>query len=264
MPASNNKRLEEFDAATAHWKSAFGGCSQMLETLARATDDDGRATARLWWTICMASKVDQCKGPYGEWKAEANAALPKQITSEHTRDAVSLSAFEPMAQCLLNAGAAVGVDPGVTLDTVENYAVKAAANNEWSRAINDVEALRTKLQQNFLAKKPSLHRIWSGLLGPAEGTLAKSAGEMQIDELRVCQVWMYGLASRLRSCRGMAGDFAAAAGMSDPNSPLQGYDEARWDPNSPPWQAMEDCVHQQAAGAGTTADAAWRRPLAKS
>ena len=61
-----------------------------------------------------------------------------------------------------------------------------------------------------------------------------------------------------------AGDFAAAAGMSDPNSPLQGYDEARWDPNSPPWQAMEDCVHQQAAGAGTTADAAWRRPLAKS
>ena len=120
MPASS-KRLEEFDAATAHWKSAFGGCSQMLETLARATDDDGRATARLWWTICMASKVDQCKGPYGEWKGEANAAR------EDTYTVLSLMLTYlhiPTPACATPGAGAVGGGEGT--------AIRGAGGAGWS------------------------------------------------------------------------------------------------------------------------------------
>ena len=90
-------------------------------------------------------------------------------------------------------------------------------------------------------------------------TLAPSAAEMDVDELRVCQVWMYGLASRLTACHRAASEFSIAAGMVDPNSPLKGYDEERWDPTEPPWQRMEICVHTQASKAGTEADTAWRQ-----
>ena len=49
----------------------------------------------------------------------------------------------------------------------------------------------------------------------------------------VCQVWMYGLASRLGACRAAAGEFATVAGMRDPNTPLLGgFDEERWDPTA--------------------------------
>ena len=82
---------------------------------------------------------------------------------------------------------------------------------------------------------------------------------MDIDELRVCQVWTYGLASRLEACRPQAHEFASAAGMRDANQPLLGYDEARWDPRTPVWQDMELCVNAQAERAGADCDAAWRR-----
>jgi len=86
------------------------------------------------------------------------------------------------------------------------------------------------------------------------------AGAMDIDELRVCQIWMFGLASRLHECQQHAAQFARQVGMPDPNTPLRGYDEDRWDPLSTGWRQMEMCVHEQAAKASTETDAVWRRP----
>lgn len=246
------------DAATARWREAFAGCRPTLEALARATDDNGRATARAWWVICMGNRVAECKGAYAEWKEQAAEVLPRQLTAEHTEEAIKLPGFETLGRCILSAGAAVGVDPAVTLNTVEAH----GARTEWVRAVGEVEPLRQRLQQNFLASKkpPSfLQRAFArGDASKKDVPLAASAGEMQIDELRVCQVWMYGLASRLSECQHAASEFAASAHMSDPNSPLAGYDEEKWDPREPVWQRMEACVHAQAANAGAEADQAWR------
>lgn len=252
------------DAATARWRESFSGCTSMLEALARTSGDEGRAAARAWWVICMGSRVAECKGAYGAWRAQAEGSLPTQLKTEHTEAAIGLPAFEPLAQCILDRAAAVGVDAGAMLDRVEAAGEQTLKSAEWTRAVQEVEPLRSRLQQGFLRgsqAEPSLFRRAISRVKSDEVVLASSAGEMGIDELRVCQVWMYGLASRLSACQGKAGEFAAAAGMSDPNTPLLGYDSERWDPRSPVWSEMEACVHGQAGKAGTQADAAWRRGL---
>lgn len=227
----------------------------------------------------MASRTNECKGEFAEWRKQvADASMPAQLTAEHTDEAVRLPGFEPVARCILARGEAVGIDAGGLLDRVEVEGAKARANDAWRRAVGEVEYLRTNLQRNFLGGRsppaepppPSLLRRALGKgaaqrASPApEVALAPSAGDMGIDELRVCQVWMYAMASRLGNCNRSASAFAESAGMADPNSPLRDYDEARWDPRASVWQEMEACVHLQAAHAGTRADAAWRRPLATS
>ena len=205
----------------------------------------------------MGARVAECKDSYVEWKEQAAQSLPGQLTPEHTRAVIELPGFETLGRCILSAGQAVGIDPGVTLDTVEAH----GASSEWSRAVGEVEPLRQRLQTTFLADKQSsfIRRAFASRDKAKNVALAPSAGEMGVDELRVCQVWMYGLASRLSECQNAASEFAASAGMSDPNSPLAGYDEERWDPREPIWQRMENCVHGQAANAGTETDRAWRR-----
>ena len=230
------------------WRSAMRGCAPMLEALAKATTDNGRMAARTWWVLCMGSKLDQCRDQYGQWRSEAAAQLPSQLKAEDTPRALGLPAFEPLAQCILASGEAVRVDAGAMLDRIES---KSAAKHNWDHAVSEVEPLRYKLQQSFLRRDGAVGNV----------RLAPSAGEMDVDELRVCQVWMYGLATRLASCQQYAQRFAQSAGMRDPNSPLQGYDESRWDPRAPVWQQMETCVHLQARGAGTEVDPVWRQSL---
>ena len=41
---------------------------------------------------------------------------------------------------------------------------------------------------------------------PAASTVAASTRTMDVDELRVCQLWMYGLATRLQACHTLASD----------------------------------------------------------
>ena len=235
----------------------------MLQALVKATDDDARAAARTWWVICMSSRVQECREAYGAWKAQAADALPSQLTAEHTAAAVSLPGFEPMARCILEQGDAIGIDPAATLDTVEAAGVKSHAGIMWAQAVEEVEPLRRRLQHSFLRRDAETSLLRRAVAGtrPKEVALAPSAGEMGIDELRVCQVWMYGLATRLQDCQLRASNFATAAGMSDPNSPLESYDEDRWDPTAAPWHEMEACVHAQATKAGAEADKAWRAPL---
>jgi len=261
------------DAATSEWRQAFSGCTSILEALVKSTDDQGRASARAWWVVCMGSKLKQCQEPYAEWKAQAASSLPGQLTAQHTEQAIGLPGFEPLARCIINRGEAIGVDPAVTLDTVEQEGVRTMAATEWSRAVREVEPLRQRLQQGFLQKaneqgylRRTLRRATASVKGSSTaGTgpvkLAAKATDMDIDELRVCQVWMYGLASRLGACQQAALEFANAAGMADPNVPLANYDQERWDPRSPPWKEMEACVHLQAGNAGVETDGAWRRPL---
>ena len=67
-----------------------------------------------------------------------------------------------------------------------------------------------------------------------------------------------GLARRLQACRPLAHEFAASASMRDPNKPLVGYEEGRWDPRTRAWQDMERCVNAQAEHADTDCDRAWR------
>mmetsp|Transcript_13359 Transcript_13359/g.30203 ORF Transcript_13359/g.30203 Transcript_13359/m.30203 type:complete len:158 (+) Transcript_13359:1-474(+) len=146
-----------------------------------------------------------------------------------------------MAQCVVDRGRSVGVEVERTLDHVEGKGAEIQAKREWERATGEVEPLRTQLRSTFLSRG-----------------VAQSAAEMSIDELRVCQIYFYGLASRLQHCHEHASAFAREAGMSDPNTPLLGYAEERWDPRTEVWQRMEMCIHEQAANAGTEADYAWR------
>ena len=230
------------DAHTASWRQAFTQCAPTLEALGRAQDEGSRLATRAWWVICMGSNVQECKGAFGSWKAEAAHELPRQLRASDTEAAVGLPGWPPLAQCVLDRGRSVGVEVGQTLEVVEAEGVKQQAGAEWQRAVGEVEPLRSRLQHSFLKSR-----------------LAPTRGAMELDELRVCQVWLYGLASRLEACQLHAHDFAAAAGMRDGNQPLLGYDESRWVPNSPVWQDMELCVSAQAERAGADCDVAWRR-----
>jgi hypothetical protein len=125
----------------AEWRAAFGGCRSILEALAKASDDDGRAAARMWWVACMGAQLNACRSKHNEWKEQAAAELPKQLQAEHTERAVMLPGFEPLAQCILDRGAAIGVNPAVTLDHVENEGGRQFAASDWKRAVGEVEPL---------------------------------------------------------------------------------------------------------------------------
>ena len=191
----------------------------------------------------MANQCGDCKEDYDEWKSQAAASLPSQLTAAHTETAVGLPGWQPMAQCVVDAGRRVGIEISNALDHVETKGLDMQERAGWDRAVTEVEPMRTQLQRSFLPKG-----------------LAASAGEMGIDELRVCQLWMYGLATRIQACQQHASNFSREAGMRDPNAPMLGYDATRWDPNADGWTAMEMCVHTQAARANTECDDAWRRP----
>ena len=232
------------DALKSRWRGAFAKCAPTLETLARASDESGRLAARCWWVTCMASQCDECRKEYTDWREQARAALPGQLTAEHTETAVGLPGWDPMATCLMSLGRRAGVEIGRTLEHVEAEGARIQAQSAWRTAVAEVAPLREGLVSKFLPDRP----------------LAQTAGQMDIDELRVCQVWMYGIGSRLVACQERAQSFSTTAGMRDPNTPLLGYNEERWDPYGEPWQALENCVHAQAALAGATADQAWRKP----
>ena len=243
------------DADGGHYRVAFAACKPTLEALARASDESGRMAARSWWVVCMGSQLQSCKGAYSGWREEAAAELPQQLTASDTTRAIGLPGFEPMARCVLACGEAVGVKPDRTLDHVEAAGVKQQASAEWQRATSEVEPLRQSLQSTFLQKES--RGFFSR--GSSKPALAAKPADMGIDELRVCQVYYYGLASRLSACQHLAAQFSTAAGMQDANAPLLGYDEEKWDPTAEPWKRMELCVHTVADQAGTEADRAWRR-----
>ena len=90
-----------------------------------------------------------------------------------------------MAQCLIDRGAASGIDVGQLLDRVE-------AAGPWTRAATEVEPLRHQLQHSFLlgrrdTKESNFVRraLARGGGRSADARLAPSAAEMDIDELRV-------------------------------------------------------------------------------
>jgi len=168
--------------------------------------------------------------------------LPTKLTADHTVAAVQLASFDPMAQCVIDSGRAVGADVMQTLDHVEKVGMQRQGSAEWGRATKEVAPLRKSLQKRFL-----------------QHGLAESATTMDIDELRVCQIWMFSLASRLQSCQHSARAFAHRAGVQDVTTPLLGYKEDRWDLDSVQWQTMERCIHEQAASAGVDADTEWRK-----
>lgn len=189
-------------AETAAWRASFAACAPTLETLARASDDSGRLAARSWWVTCMGNRVAECKSAYSEWRAQAAAALPSQLTVEHTSAAVGLAGFEPMARCVMDRGAAVGVQVDRTLDTVEAAGEQQQAAAVYGTAVSEVEGFRSRLHRSFL-----------------KGGLAPKAGDMGIDELRICQIWMCVLLPR--SAR------RAAAPPPAPTPPLLAIPQVR-------------------------------------
>lgn len=242
------------DPDGGRYRAAFSSCRTVLEQLARASNESGRLAARTWWVACMGSNLESCRNDYDKWRSEAAAVLPPQLTAQHTEQAVSLSGFEPMARCVISSAALVGVQPDRTLEHVEAEGMKQQAAAEWTRATAEVEPLRSQLQTTFLKGGGGF------FLSRDKPRLAASASAMEIDELRVCQIFAYSLAARLGACRNAAAEFAEVAGMrGDGNAPLLGYDEDKWDPNAPVWQRMEMCVHRAAEGAGEEFDRAWRR-----
>ena len=128
---------------------------------------------------------------------------------------MALPGWAAMEKCVVEQGRAVGVEPAQTLAHVERA-------GPWIRAVDTVNPLREKLQRSFLP-----------------GGVAKTQDEMGIDELRVAQVYVYGLAQHLADCRAHATGFARSAGLSNPDMPLKDYDEERWDPRLAEWQRME-------------------------
>ena len=182
----------------------------------------------------MAGTLPRCRALYDAWRAQAASALPAQLTAQHTEAAVALPGWAAMEKCVVEQGRAVGVEPAQTLAHVERA-------GPWIRAVDTVNPLREKLQRSFLP-----------------GGVAKTQDEMGIDELRVAQVYVYGLAQHLADCRAHATGVARSAGLSNPDMPLKDYDEERWDPRLAEWQRMELCVHAAAQAGSGSVDAAWR------
>jgi hypothetical protein len=209
----------------------------------------------------MGSRVTECKGTYSVWKEQASAALPVQLKTEHTEQANRLPGFEPMARCIAERGVELGIDPKALLDKVEREGGRVLAAAEWSTAVGEVAPLRRKLQEAFLKRGERMSLLQRAVArGKADEVgLAPSAAQMDMAEVKVCQVYIYGLASRLRGCAPLTAAFADAAGMTDRNAPLRNYDGARWDPTTPKWAELEACAHVHAAAAGTEVDVAWRR-----
>ena len=216
------------------WRESFVRCTGVLEQLAKADTEAERLAARSWWTIGMAGTLPRCRALYDAWRAQAASALPAQLTAQHTEAAVALPGWAAMEKCVVEHGRAVGVEPAQTLAHVERA-------GPWIRAVDTVNPLREKLQRSFLP-----------------GGVAKTQDEMGIDELRVAQVYVYGLAQHLADCRAHATGFARSAGLSNPDMPLKDYDEERWDPRLAEWQRMELCVHAAAQAGSGSVDAAWR------
>ena len=229
------------DATTSRWRQAFAECAPTLEALGRAGDEELRLATRAWWVVCMGGRVQECKSTHATWKSEASHELGEQLRPSDTEAAVSLASWPPLAQCVLDCGRAVGVDVSRTLAAVEEEGIKQQAGAKWHRAVAEGGPLRSRLQQELLKNR-----------------LAPSRAAMEVDELRVCQIWTYALASRLEACQSHAREFAVAAGMRNANQPLVGYDEERWDPNVPAWQDMELCLMSEAERASADCDRLWR------
>lgn len=211
----------------------------------------------------MGSHLTDCKKQVGSWKEQAAThGLPDSLKPEHTHAAVSLPTFEPLAKCVTLRSMEVGVEPGKILDRMQGQGGEVGrkrAKAEWAQATKDVDPLKAKLQTMIPAARkermPWLRRVISSDRGV---TLAPSAAAMDIDEARLCQIWMYSLATRLDDCKRPASALAIGVGMSDPNQPLLRYNSRRWDPSSATWQEMEACVHIQAKKAGAEVDPVWR------
>ena len=68
------------DADGGAYRAAFASCRPTLELLMRASDESGRMAARAWWVVCMGKSLDNCRGDFQQWRAEAaEAALPQQL-----------------------------------------------------------------------------------------------------------------------------------------------------------------------------------------
>ena len=233
--------LDKVPTEETRWRQAFAGCLPTLKALAGATNLQGRMTARSWWVICMADSLDECNSTLRKWKAEAaGAGIPDHLTTQHTYDAVSLPGFEKLARCVTKRGEAAGVDSKALLHHIEMGIDHHPSAGVWSQAVAEAEPLRASLMQSFLMRGDQERRASANgrpfySNGDREDVvLAASAGEMGVDELLLCQVWMYGLASRLGACQRSASAFAGAADMSDPNHPLENYNQKLWVPPLPP------------------------------
>lgn len=247
------------------WEEAATGCANILNTLGKTGDADAQTTVRTWWVLCMGARLIDCRAAANSWKAQAQSqGIPDSLLPEHTRAVVALPTFEPLAKCVTLRSMEIGVEPSTLLDNIQGN--KRQAQVEWMRAVDEVGPLKVKLQTELLPAARKEKMSWlqrklapaQGAEGDRAGALAPSTAAMDVDEARVCQVWLYGLASRLSKCSDTASAFAQGVGMSDPNQPLQGYESRRWDPAGKTWQLMEACVHFQAARAGAQTDVAWR------
>ena len=155
------------------------------------------------------------------------------MRASSSRAAVALPAFEPLAKCVTLRSMEVGIEPSKLLDNLQGN--KKQAQAEWMHAVDEVGPLKVKLQTQLLPAARKEKMTWlqrrmappHGAEGDRAGALAPSAAAMDIDEARVCQVWLFGLATRLSKCKDTASAFAQGVGMSDPNQPLQNYESRR-------------------------------------
>jgi len=238
---------ETKEQKTEKWKAAFSKCGSSLESLAEADSEGDRIVARAWWVVCMATQCGSCSAEYQKWVKQATAVLKKpQVGYEETVTVVNLPEYNPMAECVVQAGRTIGVEVADTLDTVENYGMQEQqkrAGGAWKEAVDGIEPARRQIHHHFIPNGPS-----------------RDEKEMSMEEFRGCQLWMYGLATRLSTCKTKATEFASVAGMPDPSSPFKGFQEEKWNPETAAWQGMEDCVRRQASKAGADVFDAWQAP----
>ena len=185
----------------------------------------------------MASNCGRCTAQFQQFKQDVSS---KSVASQ--QELFKLASFNAMCECVQQTGFDLGVDIGDTLNAVESYGAQQASG-AWKQAVDGIDPARRSIQRAFI---------------PA-GTAPKHQ-QMSLEEFRGCQIWLYGLATRLQACHGDAKQWASEAGLQNPLDPISGYDEAQWNPQVETWQRMENCVRRQAHRAGTDVFAAWRAP----
>ena len=224
------------------YKQAFASCSGTLELVGQSGTSAELEAACGWWRVCMARALPQCRGAMEAWRE--GAVLAAGGGSLRVEDMPVVTAIAPwavLASCVESHAAAAGASSAVTLQHVATASgvgsrVRQRSQAEWVQAARQCDPLRHSMQQDFLSRPESNER----------------------DEMLCNMVWMYGVASRLDRCRTASQRWATHASIANPELPLQGLSEERWDVTVPEWTRLEECVHLVAGEADADVQVAWR------
>eukprot|EP00658_Telonema_sp_P-2_P063683 TRINITY_DN52458_c0_g1_i1.p1 TRINITY_DN52458_c0_g1~~TRINITY_DN52458_c0_g1_i1.p1 ORF type:complete len:160 (-),score=34.32 TRINITY_DN52458_c0_g1_i1:102-581(-) len=129
--------------------------------------------------VYKRQQCGQCTAQFKQFSADVGG-----LQTPDTAAVVNQKSFNPLAECVQQAGRQLGVEIAETLNAVEAHGMQQGVQ-AWTQATNGIDPARHQIQRAF-----------------APNGTAPDVQQMSIEEFRGCQIWMYGLATRLQACQG--------------------------------------------------------------